>query len=58
MQIYRYAVEAQHINRFYDAKTGMLPDEVRDSLLQSAQPIPAPIRLEAKVIFLRTMVME
>jgi hypothetical protein len=41
MQINRYAVEAQQINRFYDAKSGMLPPEVRESLLESAQSIPA-----------------
>jgi hypothetical protein len=51
MQTNRYAVEAQHINRFYDAKSGMLPEEVRKSLLESAQNIPTQAGWMRKLFF-------
>src|SRR6266511_1790987 len=51
MQTNRYAIEAQRINRFYDSRAGMLPDEVRESLLQSAQPIPAKPGWMRKLFF-------
>jgi hypothetical protein len=51
MQTNRYAVEARRINPLYAAKPGTLPDEVTESLLESAQNLPAQAGRMRKLFF-------